>query len=103
MEGDVIKERYPDPVGALEGKSMCENYWSDFDWKVGESIYTKSSLPNSGFILVEIYYDYNMILGLPWITAFLSEDPPGSGKYPITLHAYSFMPNRNVEPSPASP
>ena len=54
--------------------------------------------PNTGIVAVEIYYDYHMTLGLPWITAFLPEDPPGSGKYPITLHAYSFMPNSAAEP-----
>ncbi len=54
--------------------------------------------PNTGIVAVEIYYDYHTTLGLPWITAFFPEDPPGSGKYPITLHAYSFMPNSAAEP-----
>ena len=49
--------------------------------------------PNSGFIVVEIYYEYNMILGLPWITAFVPD--------PIVLYAYTVMPNTNVEPTPA--
>jgi hypothetical protein len=46
--------------------------------------------PDTGIVAVEIYYDYHMTLGLPWITAFLPD--------PITLHAYSFMPNSAAEP-----
>jgi hypothetical protein len=48
--------------------------------------------PDTGIVAVEIYYDYHMTLGLPWITAFLGE------KETITLHAYSFMPNSAAEP-----
>ena len=48
--------------------------------------------PDTGIVAVEIYYDYHMTLGLPWITAFL-----GDGEK-ITLHAYSFMPNSAAEP-----
>jgi len=46
--------------------------------------------PDTGIVAVEIYYDYDMTLGLPWIKAFLPD--------PITLHAYSFMPNSAAEP-----
>jgi hypothetical protein len=46
--------------------------------------------PDTGIVVVEIYYDYDMTLGLPWVTAFLPD--------PITLHAYSFMPNSAAEP-----
>ena len=46
--------------------------------------------PDTGIVAVEIYYDYHMTLGLPWITAFLPD--------PLTLHAYSFMPNSAAEP-----
>ena len=46
--------------------------------------------PDTGVVAVEIYYDYDMTLKLPWITAFI--EPP------ITLHAYSFMPNSAAEP-----
>jgi hypothetical protein len=48
--------------------------------------------PNTGVVMVEMWYDYNMILGLPWITAFVPN--------PVTLYAYSIMPNANVEPTP---
>jgi hypothetical protein len=46
--------------------------------------------PDTGIVAVELYFDYHMTLGLPWITAFLPD--------PITLHAYSFMPNSAAEP-----
>jgi Flp pilus assembly protein TadG len=50
------------------------------------------SAPNTGVVMVEMWYDYHMILGLPWITAFVPD--------PVTLYAYSMMPNPNVEPTP---
>jgi len=48
--------------------------------------------PNTGIVLVEMWYDYHMILGLPWITLFVPD--------PVTLYAYSWMPNANAEPTP---
>lgn len=48
--------------------------------------------PATGFVMVEIFYNYDMILKLPWITAFVPD--------PVRLHAYSIMPNSNVEPTP---
>ena len=46
--------------------------------------------PDTGIVAVEIFYDHYMVLKLPWITAFIPD--------PITLHAYSFMPNAAAEP-----
>jgi hypothetical protein len=48
--------------------------------------------PNTGLVLVEIFYNYHMQLGLPWITAFIPD--------PILLHAYTFAPNAASEPAP---
>jgi TadE-like protein len=53
-----------------------------------------ATAPNAGIVIVEIYYDYNMVLGLPWITAFLPD--------PIPLYAYSVMPNAAAEPTPTA-
>jgi hypothetical protein len=50
--------------------------------------------PNAGIVIVEIWYDYNQILALPWITAFLPD--------PIPLYAYSVMPNAAAEPTPTA-
>ena len=49
-----------------------------------------SSAPDTGIVLVEIYYDYKMKLGLPWVTGIVGDT--------ITLHAYSFAPNASSEP-----
>jgi hypothetical protein len=48
--------------------------------------------PNTGVVLVEVFFDYHMVLGLPWITAFVND--------PIELHAYSLYPNVASEPTP---
>jgi hypothetical protein len=48
--------------------------------------------PNTGYILVEIFYNYEHTLGLPWITAVLDD--------PLLLHAYAFMPLTSAEPTP---
>jgi len=45
---------------------------------------------DTGLILVEIYYNYNLVMGLPWIEVLLGN--------PITLHAHSVMPNRHAAP-----
>jgi hypothetical protein len=44
-----------------------------------------NTAPDTGFVLVEVFYNYDMILALPWITAFVPN--------PMTLHAYTIMPN----------
>ncbi|MEX0789134.1 MAG: TadE/TadG family type IV pilus assembly protein [Anaerolineales bacterium] len=79
------------PTGWPNGFKYCGNGLS--------SAFTNAQIearlmgaPDSGLVLIEIYYNYNMVLGLPWITAFVPN--------PIRLHAYSIMPNVNVEPTP---
>jgi hypothetical protein len=47
--------------------------------------------PNTGVVLVEVFWNYDMILALPWITAFVED--------PVLLHAYTMMPNTFVEPT----
>lgn len=51
-----------------------------------------ASAPNTGYLLVEIFYNYEMKLKLPWITAFVPD--------PVMLHAYAFMPLVSAEPTP---
>jgi hypothetical protein len=46
--------------------------------------------PDAGLVLVEIYYEYDMLLALPWITAFVDD--------PILLHAYTFAPIPAAKP-----
>lgn len=51
-----------------------------------------NSAPNTGYILVEVFYNYDQKLKLPWITAFVSD--------PIPLHIYAIMPLSSAEPTP---
>ncbi len=52
--------------------------------------YLSNAAPNTGVLLVEIYYDYNQILALPWITAFVPD--------PIHVYTYAIMPLVAAEP-----
>lgn len=51
-----------------------------------------SMAPSTGLVLVEIFYDYDQKLNLPWITAFLAD--------PVLLHNYTIMPLVSAEPTP---
>jgi len=57
--------------------------------------YLSGAAPNTGIVLVEIYYDYHQILALPWITAFVPD--------PIKVHTYAIMPLVAAEPLPPYP
>ena len=48
--------------------------------------------PNTGYVLVEIFYNYEHRLGLPWITAVVDN--------PLLIHTYAFMPLTSAEPTP---
>jgi nucleoside-specific outer membrane channel protein Tsx len=50
------------------------------------------SAPNTGYVLVEIFYNYYQKLSLPWITAFVHD--------PVMLHAFTIMPLTSAEPTP---
>jgi hypothetical protein len=90
--GDAVDKRFPTGTGD-DGLSMCSTHVSSITTAEVNAILNGSlDLPNTGLVLVEIYYDYHMVLGLPWIRAFVPD--------PITLHAYAVMPNVNVEPTP---
>ncbi|MEW6401442.1 MAG: TadE/TadG family type IV pilus assembly protein [Chloroflexota bacterium] len=49
------------------------------------------SAPATGVLLVEVFYDYHMVLALPWITAIIPN--------PVPLHSYTIMPLSAAEPS----
>ncbi len=51
-----------------------------------------SVAPNTGIVLVEIFYNYFQLLKLPFFTAVIAD--------PIPLHAYAFMPLAGAEPTP---
>ena len=54
--------------------------------------FLSGSAPNTGILLVEIYYDYDQVLALPWITAFVPD--------PIHIHTFAIMPLVAAEPEP---
>lgn len=89
----AIENRYPTIYGD-SGVSLCGHYFSEF---TSTEVNAKLDplAPNTGVVLVEIFVEYRHVLGLPWIRAFVPD--------PVVLHAYSFMPNTAVEPTPTPP
>ncbi|HVN53750.1 MAG TPA: TadE family protein [Anaerolineaceae bacterium] len=49
------------------------------------------SAPNTGIIVVEVFYNYHQVLSLPWITLFLKD--------PVKMHVYAIMPISAAEPT----
>jgi hypothetical protein len=88
--GPIVDKRFPVVMGE-SGVSLCNHYSSKI---TSAQIQARldAAAPTSGLVMVEIFYDYNQVLALPWITAFVPN--------PIHLHAYTIMPNANVEPTP---
>lgn len=86
----IIHQRYPFGAGE-DGHVLNNRQVSKFSNAEIEALLDVNA-PNTGIVLVEIYYEYEMVLGLPWITVFVPEN--------ILLHAYSIMPNVFVEPTP---
>jgi hypothetical protein len=52
----------------------------------------QSGTPNTGYVLVEINYNYNQMLGVPWFTQFVGD--------PIPFHIYALWPCVSAEPTP---
>jgi Flp pilus assembly protein TadG len=85
----TVDQRFP--TGSPVGLSLCGHQTSKFTSAQVAALLDPLA-PTTGLVLVEVFYDYHMVMALPWITAFVPD--------PITLHAYSIMPNANVEPTP---
>ena len=85
----IVDKRFP--TDAPNGHSLCNHYFSKLS-SADIQARLDAAAPTSGIVLVEIYFDYDQVLALPWITAFVPD--------PIHLHAYTIMPNANVEPTP---
>jgi hypothetical protein len=47
--------------------------------------------PNTGFVLVEVNFNYNQVLALPWFTQFVPD--------PLPLYLYSIWPLTSAEPT----
>lgn len=85
----AVTSRYPSPTGY----SKYAHYTSRFTSAKLETLLNTGSTnipPNTGVVLVEIFYNYNQLLKLPWITVFLPD--------PILMYSYTIMPCPAVEP-----
>lgn len=91
VSSGAVDRRFPAGSGE-NGLSLYGNHVSALDSTTDINPRLDASAPNTGMVSVEIFYDYHMILGLPWITMFVPDT--------ITLYAYSIMPNVNVEATP---
>lgn len=76
--------------GDLGWRVYCNRASEFLDADVDARIDTITSAPNTGIVLVELFYDYHMKLGLPWVAGIIGDT--------ITFHAYSFAPNAAAEP-----
>ena len=88
----VVDKRFP--TDAPNGHTLCNHYFSKFT-SADIQARLDPAAPTSGLVLVEVFFDYDQVLALPWITAFVPN--------PIRLHAYTIMPNSAVEPTPTPP
>jgi len=92
-EGVGITNRHPDTDGFsyaedLEAPSRVSKFTSA---DVTGDLVTLTS-PNTGYVLVEVYYHNDHLMKLPWITAVVDD--------PLLLHSYAFMPLSSAEPTP---
>ncbi len=86
--------------GGSTGWSYAENYVGYAPGRNQNSRFTLTDIsnrldltaPNTGYVLVELFYNYDQKLKLPWITAFVRD--------PVLLHAYAVMPLTSAEPTP---
>lgn len=73
------------------------NGWSKFSTQTSNftnaeiSARLDASAPNTGILLVEIFYHYEQILKLPFLTQFVGD--------PISVYTYSIMPLPLAEPT----
>lgn len=95
VSSGVIVQRYPTAYtgvcdqGGSKGWRLFCNQESRYDSATVQG-WLKADARDTGLVLVEIFYNYNLVMGLPWIEVFLGD--------PVTLHAYSIMPNRQSSP-----
>ncbi|MCF6277266.1 MAG: pilus assembly protein [Anaerolineales bacterium] len=86
ISGDIVK-RFP---------TSGDYHWFGNDGSRFDTAEVSNRLvsgsPNTGILLVEVFYDYHQVLGLPWLTAFIPD--------PVTLYAYTMMPLAAAEPTP---
>ena len=93
-EGEGITSRHPDNDGWSYSQDLdaATDKVSRFTSEEINSRLVSLTSPDTGYVLVEIFYYYNHLLKLPWITAVVDD--------PMLLHTYAFMPLSSAEPTP---
>jgi hypothetical protein len=89
VEAGVGVGRHPAPFGE-NGFSYFGNHVSDMT-SADVNAALDAGTPSTGLLLVEIWYNYDQVLALPWITAFMSD--------PVLLHLQTVMPLTSAEPT----
>ena len=89
-----ISDRHPDSDGwsYAEDLDAVSDKVSRFTTADVTDRMVSLASPNTGYVLVEIFYYYDQLMKLPWITAVVDD--------PLLLHAYAFMPLTSAEPTP---
>ncbi len=79
-----------DLLPQAQSDARTDMHVSQFDIaKVAARLHTNT--PNTGYVLVEINYNYHQMLGLPWFTQFVPN--------PVKFHLYAFWPLVSAEPT----
>ena len=91
VDGGSVAHRYPetDSLGFLPTEGYYGHYATRFTTNAQVNSLINSG-PNTGMVLVEIFYNYDQLLKLPWITVFVPD--------PILLYSYTMMPCPVAEP-----
>jgi len=92
--GGQVLSRFPNTLGSPSISGQYRRYGNHTSKFSNADIQSRlvSTAPGTGVILVEVFYAYDQVLKLPWITAFVPD--------PIQVHVYSIMPLVSVEPTP---
>ena len=107
IKGTGAVRRFPDAVGDqggekgwsyaldLTGARKATSIYSTANvtsmWLNTDTAYSHST-PNTGLVIVEVFYKYDQKLKLPWLTAFVPD--------PIQFHFYTIMNLASAEPTP---
>jgi hypothetical protein len=73
-------------ASSLFTSAELNTFWLDTDHHSG------NSTPSTGLVLVEVFYNYDQKLKLPWLTAFIPD--------PMPFHFYTIMSLSSAEPTP---
>ena len=86
LQGSGVTARFPDDDGW--------SYYGNFTSRVSNSDINAMldlNAPNSGLVIVEVFYHYHQHLKLPWIQPFVPD--------PMLIYGYAVMPLVSAEPT----